>query len=180
MHFIMENHKVKKSLLLLNLGLSSIGIGQIWLVQLSAYPLWAHVGPKEFHAYHIFWWHSIWMPIFIPAGAAIVATITMFWFRPPKVSRSLIWIACIILFVTYSLTYLWWAPLMALIGATPEEVNGILHWAPYVNNMGWNNETQQQLYNLLINSHWLRVALITAYGILIFYMSILGLDVKKK
>ncbi|MEO8852259.1 MAG: hypothetical protein ABI359_00675 [Ginsengibacter sp.] len=175
----MENHRIKKSLLLLNLGLSSISIGQIWLVQLSAYPLWAYVVAKEFHTYHLFWWHSIWMLIFIPAGAAIVTTIAMFWLRPPEILRSLIWIACTILFVTYSLTYFWWAPLMVLIGASPEEVNGILQGAPYVSNLGWNNETQQQLYNLLINSHWLMVALITAYGILIFYMSVLGLNVKK-
>ncbi len=180
MHFIMKNQRFKKLLLLLNVALAFIGIGQIWLVQLSSYPLWQHVGPKEFHNYHIVWWHSIWMPIFIPAGTAIITTIALFWVRLPKVSRSLIWMACIILFVTYSLTYLWWAPLMALIGATPEEVNGVSHWAPYIINFGWKNETQQQLYRLLIRSHWIRVALITAYGILLFYISMLELDIKKQ
>jgi hypothetical protein len=42
-------------LLLVNLALSFYGMGTVWLVQLSSYPLWRHVGLKEFHDYHIAW-----------------------------------------------------------------------------------------------------------------------------
>lgn len=61
----------KNYLLLLTLAFSMIGMGQVWLVQLSSYRLWAYVGPREFESYHIAWWHSIWGPIFVPAGFAV-------------------------------------------------------------------------------------------------------------
>src|SRR5271165_6467859 len=108
---------MKKWLLFLNLAFSMMGAGQIWLVQLSSYPLWGHVGPHEFHDYHIAWWHSIWGPLFVPAGLAIICTICLFWHRPPTIRRSLVWTAAGLLLATYLLTYIWWAPLMALIGA---------------------------------------------------------------
>lgn len=73
-----------------------MGMGQIWLVQLSSYPLWAYVGAHEFHAYHIAWWHSIWGPIFIPAGlalftayAALVFWMTLIALDPRKAPKSL-------------------------------------------------------------------------------------------
>ncbi len=175
----MKSDKFKRLLLLLNLAFAFMGVGQIWQVQLSSYPLWAYVGANELHNYHIAWWHSIWVPVFIPAGLAIMCTIALLWGRPPAVFRSSIWIAIIILFITYTLTYFWWAPLMALIDATPLESNAVFNWAPYINYFGWRNKTQQQLYNVLLVSHWLRVAFLTAYGVIIFYISYTGLNLKK-
>lgn len=97
---------MKKGLLLLNLVLSFMGVGQVWQVQLSAYPLWAYVGTNELHNYHIAWWHSIWIPLFIPAGLAMICTIGLFWFRPPAVLRSSVWTAIIILLITWTNIYL--------------------------------------------------------------------------
>jgi hypothetical protein len=37
-------------------ALSFYGVGQVWLVQLSSYPLWTYVGEREFRAYHAAWW----------------------------------------------------------------------------------------------------------------------------
>ena len=48
-----------EQLLMAACALSSYAVGQVWLVRLSAYPLWAHVGEREFHAYHGAWWRSI-------------------------------------------------------------------------------------------------------------------------
>ena len=47
-------------LLLATCALSLYSVGNIWPVQLSSYRLWKYVGPREFHAYHLAWWHSIW------------------------------------------------------------------------------------------------------------------------
>jgi hypothetical protein len=49
-------------------ALSFYGVGQIWLVQVSSYPLWAYVGEKEFRAYHLAWWQGIWGVILAPAA----------------------------------------------------------------------------------------------------------------
>jgi hypothetical protein len=43
-------------LLLTVFALSLYGIGQVWLVQLSSYPLWRYVGEEQFPAYHQAWW----------------------------------------------------------------------------------------------------------------------------
>ncbi len=106
----------KNYLLLSTLAFSMIGMGRVWLVQLSSYPLWAYVGPEEFEAYHIAWWHSIWGPIFVPAGLAVICTMGLLWWRPVDVSRRSVRTAIALLLVTYILTWLWWAPLMAMIG----------------------------------------------------------------
>jgi hypothetical protein len=47
-------------LLLVTCALGLFGVGQIWLVQLSSYRLWSYVGEREFAAYHLAWWHSVW------------------------------------------------------------------------------------------------------------------------
>lgn len=176
---IMKNNKFKKLLLLLNVALCFMGVGQVCMVQMSSYPLWAYVGAKEIHDYHIAWWHSIWIPLFIPAGLSMICTVCLFWFRAAAVPRSLIWTAIAILIITYGLTCIWWGPLMALIGATPQEFNAVFTWASWLDAFRLRNKTQPQLFNLLITTHWLRLALLTAYGFVIFWMSIIAFDLKK-
>jgi hypothetical protein len=171
---------VKKNLLLINLILSFMGVGQVWQVQLSSYPLWAYVGPNEFRTYHIAWWHSIWIPLFIPAGLAIVCTIALLWWRPSNIGKSSVRGAIVVLIITYVLTSIWWGPLMALIGSTPVEAQDIVHAFPYFATLGLQSKTEPQLYALLLSTHWLRTALLTLYGILIFRMAIKAFDLKSK
>lgn len=159
---------MKKVLLLSNLSFSMIGAGQIWLVQLSSYPLWTHVGPAQFRDYHIAWWHSIQGPIFIPAGLAILCTIGLL--RHRSVSRRALWVSIVLICLIYGLTFVWWAPLMALIGANPGEWAATLRWAPQL--QGLQGRTQEQLYHLLIETHWLRLALVTAYAAVIFWVAL--------
>jgi len=64
-------------MLLLNLSLSMIG-GRTDMVSTTLLILsGAHVGPAQFRDYHIAWWPSIWGPIFVPAGIAILCTIRL-------------------------------------------------------------------------------------------------------
>lgn len=170
---------MKKWLLLLNLVFGIIGLGQIWMVQLSSYPLWAYVGPHEFYFYHIAWWHSIWVPLFIPAGLSILCTIGLFWLRPPVIPRLSIWMAVVLLAVTYGLTFIWWAPIMALIGANQNEFQAVFGWAPLLDKLGFRNKTQVELFNLLMTTHWLRVALISGYASIIFWMVFIAFDPKR-
>jgi hypothetical protein len=51
---------MRQWLLLRIAALSFYAVAQVWLVQLSSYPLFRHVGSREFHDYHVAWWHSIW------------------------------------------------------------------------------------------------------------------------
>lgn len=134
-----------RRLLLMTFGLSLYGVGNVWLVQLLCYGLWPYVGRRGAYAYHIFWWHSIWGALFIPAGVVFLGSIAMLRVRPVGVSRGIARTGFMLLLITYLLTATWWGPLMARL-VTPE--GGL--------SLG--------LYHLLMTTHWLRVALITAYG----------------
>ena len=78
-------------LLLATCALSLYSVGNIWPVQLSSYRLWKYVGPREFHAYHLAWWHSIWGVILAPAVLVFFGALLMLWWRVPGVPRWAAW-----------------------------------------------------------------------------------------
>ncbi len=138
-------------LLFIVAALSWYSTGVIWIVHISCYPLWTRVGQHEFYDYHLAWWHSIWGVIFVPAGLVFVGAVAMMWLRPPGASAALLWSGLSLQIAFYALTAIWWGPLMARL-ATRE--NGLL-----LDN-----------YRLLMTTHWLRVAIVSAYGVLISLM----------
>ena len=138
-------------MLLAACALSFYGVGQVWLVQLSAYQLWSFVGDREFHAYHSAWWRSIWGVVLAPAALLIVAAPLMLWWRAPGVPAWAAWLGLALQAALLLGTALWWGPLMARLetpggGLSPER------------------------YQLLIWTHWIRVGIVSAYGILVLWM----------
>lgn len=138
-------------LLLVTAALSFYGVGNIWLVQLSSYRLWPYVGQREFHTYHVAWWRSIWGVIFIPAGLVFLGSALMLWLRPPDVPGWAVWSSFGLQVLLYLLTAVWWGPLMARL-SSPDAGLAL------------------PLYHKLMLNHWLRVAIVTVYGILAFWM----------
>ncbi len=138
-------------LLLIVSALSWYATGQIWIVQMSCYPLWPKVGQREFAGYHLAWWHSIWGVIFLPAGLLLAGAIGLLWLRPPGVNSGLLWAGLGLQIALYVSTAAWWGPLMARL-AKPEI--GLL----------------PDRYQLLIKSHWLRVAIVTAHAVVMVLM----------
>jgi hypothetical protein len=127
------------------------GVGNVWLVQLSSYKLWAYVGPREFHDYHLAWWRSIWGVVLVPAGLVFLCAILMLIWRPPGIPSWMLW-AGLALQVTLAVgTALYWGPLMARL-STPE--GGL----------------SLPLYHTLMLNHWLRVAMVTGYSALTVWM----------
>jgi hypothetical protein len=141
-------------LLLLNFAGAFYNVGTIWLVQLTCYPLWAVVGRGEFAAYHEAWWHSIWGVILGPGGLGFVGAVAMLWWRPPRVSVRAVWLGVALQVAVYLLTAVWWAPLMARLTQAVDPTGA---WTPD--------------FRLLLSTHWLRVGLFTAYGLLMFWMA---------
>jgi hypothetical protein len=125
--------------------LSMYGVGNVWFVHLLSYRLWPYVGRGQAFAYHIAWWHSIWGVIFIPAGVVFLGSALMLRVRPAGVPRQIVRIGFALQLVIYALTAAWWGPLMARL--VTEQAGLSMH-----------------LYGLLMTTHWLRLALITAYG----------------
>lgn len=139
------------ALLLATAALAAFGVGQVWLVQMSSYRLFAHVGAREFHAYHLVWWRSIWGVLLGPAALVFLGALLMLRYSPPGVPTWALWLGVALQVLLYALTAAWFGPLMARL-ATPD--GGLI--APR--------------YRLLMTTHWGRVAIVTAYGLLIWWM----------
>ena len=132
-------------------ALSLYGVGQVWLVQLSSYRLWAYVGRNEFRAYHAAWWRGIWGVILAPAALLIVGATLMLWWRAPGVPAWETWLGCALQTTLVLGTAVWWGPLMARL----EQQGGGL---------------SLERYRLLMTTHWIRVAIVSAYGALVLGM----------
>ena len=140
-----------QGLLLATFALAMVGLGHIWPVQLLCYRLWTHVGPQDFYAYHVAWWHSIWSVIFVPAGLLFVCVIAIMRYRPPGVGRQLLWSEMGLQLLLIVLTAIWFGPLM---GRLATRQTGLL----------------MHNYTLLIGTHWVRVAIVTGYTLVAFLM----------
>ena len=140
-------------LLLVTSALGLFGVGNVWLVQLVCYRLWPYVGQREAFNYHIAWWHSIWGVLFGPSAIVVLGAVALFWVRPANLNVRPIWVGLALLVLTSVGTAAWWAPLMARL------ITADGRMLPYD-------------YQLLMSTHWIRVALITAYGIAYYYMLI--------
>jgi hypothetical protein len=134
-------------------ALGIYGVGQVWLVQISSYPLWAFVGDHEFRAYHAAWWRSIWFVILGPSTLLVIGTLLMLWWRAPGVPLWETWAACALQAALLVGTAMWWGPLMARL-ETP--TGGLA----------------AERFRLLMSTHWVRVAIVTAYGALAIWMLI--------
>lgn len=147
-------------LLILTSCLGLYAVGNVWLVQLVCYRLWPSVGRGEAFRYHVAWWHSIWGVLFVPAGVVLLSAIALVWVPPSGVNRSQVWLGLALQIAIYVSTAAWWAPLMARL-IKPD------------------GEMLLRDYQLLMSTHWVRLALITAYGVASIYMlvkSMVGIE----
>jgi len=138
-------------LLFVTCMLSVYGVGQVWLVQLSSYRLWGFVGAREFHDYHAAWWRSIWGVVLAPAALVAAGAALMVWRPAPGVPSWATWLGLALQVALLAGTAFWWGPLMARL----EAPDGAL---------------LIERYRLLMKTHWLRVALVTAYAGIALWM----------
>ncbi len=68
--------------LLLWSALSFWGLGQIWLVQIVVYPLFAKVGEPEYISYHRFYTSRIPLVVILPGFASFLLPIPLAFFGP--------------------------------------------------------------------------------------------------
>jgi hypothetical protein len=140
-------------LLLLTLAAAFYDVGTIWMVQLG-YWLWPHVAPADFGHYHGAWAVGILPVIFPAAGVAFAGSIAMLRWRPLGVPAWAVWLGATLQVVAWGLTAVLWGPIQAN-----------LHFATLPDG------SLNPQFVLLFDTHWLRVALHTAYGALLFWMA---------
>jgi hypothetical protein len=135
-------------LLLLNLAAAFYNVGSVWLAQLN-WQLWQYVGQTTFGAYHGAWFRGIWWAIFPLAGLALIGVCAQIKWRPPRVPPWAVWLELGLHLTYIAGTIFWWAPGQAN-----------LHDAVLANG------ALDPHYQILVLTNWLRVALITAAGLL--------------
>jgi len=141
-------------MLLLTLAASSYDVGTIWMVQIG-YRLWPYVAPNDFDAYHGAWWLKIIPVVFPVAALALFGSMAMIWWRPSGVMPTPLWLNVILQLATPALTLALWGRWQAQT-----------HFARLVDG------TLDPTYARIMGTHWIRVALITANGLLALWMMI--------
>ena len=148
-------------LLLINLAVSFYSVGAIWLMQGLIYPLWSDVSTRDFpsfqneHLVHLFY------VVFPQAGVAVLLALAMLWWRPPYVPRWALWLAVGLQAAWIIGTILWWGQWQAQL-ATP------------VGPLPVMGPPNAALFQQLLTTHWIRVAIISAAGVLAFWMTVVS------
>jgi len=128
--------------LICTLALAWYHVGIIWLVQVIAWPLFAHVGRNEFEGYHLAWWRGIRYVIFVPSALILAGIILLLRFPPAGVPMATLWTSLGLYVLIYVLTAAWWGPQQAKL----------------------KDPTSTRL-KLILRTHWVRTALVSGLGL---------------
>lgn len=150
---------------LANVVVAAYNVAVIWLMQLIIYPSWAFIPTDQFgDAQGVHFWR-LFLVVFPQAVLATVLAI-MLWRRPPPEAPAVALRAGVVIQVAlWVLTAaLWgrWQGQLALGSADGAVADGAV---------GPLGPANAELYQLLVNTHWLRVALITAHGVLAVWVA---------
>jgi hypothetical protein len=142
---------------LIGLATSCYNVGTIWMTQLG-WRLWTHVGRAEFEDYHRAWWFG-WrgiQPIVFPSGiVATLGSLAQLRWRSPRVPTWMVWLNLTLMMQSWLLTATFWG-----------------RWQAQLKQVRQEDGSLDPLYHRLLTTHWLRVALFTACGILQLWMSV--------
>lgn len=141
-------------MLVLTLAASSYSVGTIWMVQ-AGYRLWPYVAPGDFDAYHGAWWMKIIPVIFPVAGLGLFGSFAMLWWRPAGVAASLLWSNALVQLVTHALTIAFWG-----------------RWQAATHFARLTDGTLDPIYVRIMDTHWIRAALITLSCLLVLWAMI--------
>jgi hypothetical protein len=142
----------KRWLLLINFALGFYNVGAIWLTHSLIYPTWELVGAGEINAVRTEHWQRLPGVVFLPAGLALLGSLAMIWLRPEGVPRWAVWLGLALQVAAGAVTASWFAPLQARMSTR-------------------EGGLALPVYHQLMDTHWIRVAIITAYAILMFWMA---------
>lgn len=139
-------------ILMATFAASFYNVGTIWMTQFG-WRLWPYVSPSDFNAYHLAWWAMIKPVIFPVAAVAFLGSIALVWWRPEGVAAPLVWINLALQVATYATTAIFWA-----------------RWQAHTNYAKMPDGGLDPMYTLTMSTHWIRCAIITANGLLVFWM----------
>ena len=148
--------------LIITFAASLYSVGTIWMVQFG-WRLWPYVAPADFGAYHLAWWSLIKPVIFPMAAIALLGSIAMVWWRPEGVTASPTWLNIGVHVVTTALTIAFWG-----------------RWQGQTHYARMPDGSLDPMYLRVMSTHWIRCALITLNGLLVFWMVVEHLSGKAR
>ncbi len=143
----------KEIFLIINLVVAFYNIGTIWAHEIDIFRSWKLLDPVTFHKVQTVHWRKLPYWIFVPAGLSLIGSFVLFWYHPDKISRWEIWIAFIFQISPHLLTAIFWGQWQAKLSK---------------DKLG----SKSRYLDKIIKSHWIRTALINAYGIALLYLTI--------
>jgi len=123
--------------------------------------LWPYVAPNYFGAYHAAWWSMIKPVIFPVAAIAFCGSIALIWLRPEELTVVPVWLNVVLQVSVYALTAAFWG-----------------RWQAQTHYATLPGGSLDPMYIRVMSTHWIRAALITANGLLVFWMLIEHLSSK--
>jgi hypothetical protein len=139
---------------------SFYNVGTIWMTQFG-WRLWPYVAPNDFAAYHGAWWAMIKPVIFPMAAVAFFGSIALIWIRPEGVTSTPVWINVASQVATYALTAAFWG-----------------RWQAQTHFAKLPDGSLDPMYLRSVSTHWIRAAIITLNGLVVFWMVIQHLSNK--
>ncbi len=141
-------------LLILTFAASLYDVGTIWMTQFG-WRLWPYVAPDDFAGYHGAWWSMIKPVIFPVAAIAFFGSVAMIRWRPEGVDATPVWVNVAVQVAVYVLTAALWG-----------------RWQAQTHYATLPDGSLDPLYVRVMSTHWIRSALITANGLLVFWMMV--------
>src|SRR6266849_4931884 len=142
---------------LISLAAGCYNVGIILMTQFG-YRLWARVGRAEFEDYHRAWWYG-WggiQPLSFPSGiVATLGALAQLRWRSPHIPSWLVWLNINVWIQAWVMTAVWWG-----------------RWQAQLKQARQEDGSLDPLYHRLLTTHWLRVALFAAGGVLQFWMAV--------
>jgi hypothetical protein len=139
--------------LLMNLVLAFYNVGTIWAHEADIFRTWKLLDPKTFAIVQSVHWKKLPYWVFIPVGLSFIGSIALLWYHPDTIPVWEIWLAFGFQCLSHSLTGGFWGRWQAKL--SKDQLGGA---SPYL--------------RLIIKTHWIRTALINAYGLTLLWMAI--------
>lgn len=142
---------------IVTLAASWYNMGAIWMAQVS-WRLFARVGREDFPAYHRAWWFGPRgiQPVVFPFGiVAILGAFAQLRWHVPRTPTWMAWLNIGFLVTVWGATAAWWGRQQAQMEYVYQEDHSL-----------------NPLYQRLLATHWIRVALITASALLQIGMAV--------
>lgn len=143
--------------LLLNLALAFYLVGAIWAHEVDIFRTWKLVGASEFSTVQSVHWRKLPYWIFTPLGLAFIGSVALIWYHPDVAPAWAIWGNLGAQLTKHVLTGLFWGRWQA---ALSHDARGPA--SPYLAK--------------ILATHWVRTALISAYGLILLAWAIVALS----